>query len=56
MTPTTYQQQDFIKDVIPSNLLDDAVIWVGNNMSPDQIFPKEILHNWAVENGYSKEQ
>ena len=51
---STNQRQEFIKDVILYDLLDDAVTWIGNNLAVEEVFSREDLEEWAIDNGYSK--
>lgn len=37
----------FIKDLMPSNLLEDAINWIGANLQPTDVFDKKILKEWA---------
>lgn len=48
------QREQFNNSVIQYDLLDDAVIWIKNNMIPDHVFDKADLEQWAEENGYVK--
>lgn len=47
-------RKDFIESVIMHDLLDDAVMWIKNNMIPEHVFDKADLEEWAEENGYVK--
>ena len=46
------QDSDFIDGVIPSNLLEEAIDWIGANMSPEEVFAGSKLEQWAEEAGY----
>ena len=50
--PTFSQHADFISEVIPKTLLDDAIEWIQRNLDPDQVFEKDQLRYWAEKNGY----
>lgn len=36
-------------------LLKDAIEWIRENMTPEDIFGRESLDEWADNNGYVKE-
>jgi hypothetical protein len=50
--PTHFEDQKFRDALIPNSLLDDAIKWIANNLSPEEVFKKEQLATWAEENGY----
>jgi hypothetical protein len=50
-----YKREEFISSVMPSGLLDDAIEWIGDNLSPEEIFDIKELEMWAEDNGYIKE-
>lgn len=35
-----------------SNLLETAVEWITENLSPEQVFEASRLEEWAEENGF----
>lgn len=47
---------EFISMVISTDLLDDAVNWISNHLSPDEVFDSTDLENWAEDNGYTREE
>ena len=44
---TSKQDADFIETIIPNRLLETAIEWIENNMSPEDVFTKNTLENWA---------
>lgn len=52
------QDNDFIKRIvlpsISSDLLGDAISWINTNLSPEDVFDKKFLDEWAEEEGYVK--
>lgn len=46
----------FVEAVISTNLLDDAVSWLQDNVDPVDVFTHEQLSDWALENGFTEEQ
>ena len=50
--PTTQQENSFATSVIPSSLLDDAIIWISTNLGPGDVFQEDDLEEWAVNNGF----
>lgn len=52
---TTYSQdKTFISEVIGSDLLQNAINWIAQNLSPDDVFADSELEEWAEDNGYVK--
>ena len=37
-------------------LLKDAIAWIRENMTPEDVFDNESLDTWANNNGYVKEE
>lgn len=38
-----------------STSLDNAIEWIAERMSPDEVFSETKLSDWATSNGYTKE-
>ena len=48
--PTYRQQQDFTAAVLKTDgLLDDAIDWIKNHLSPDDVFSDSDLCKWAQD-------
>ncbi len=43
------QETDFLKAVISTSLLDDAIDWIKVNLDPADVFSDEVLAEWAKE-------
>lgn len=53
--PSSSENQKFVKGIIDAdNLLDNAIDWIQCNMPVEDVFPEEVLAEWAEENGYVK--
>lgn len=54
------QDNDFIKELIPSTLLEQAMQFIVDNFEPEDIFGNDMMHEWgktwADENGYVEEE
>jgi len=48
--------KNFVNSVLGSNVLEDAVEWIKNNLQPDEVFTEDELGTWAYENGFLKEE
>jgi len=46
---------NFIDAVLQRDLLDVAVVWIGDNLAPDDVFSERILEEWAEDNGYKRD-
>lgn len=44
---TSSQDRAFIESLLPSSLLEQAVEWIKNNMSPEDVFDDNNLQTWA---------
>lgn len=55
MRTTIAQNQDFMDTIIQTSFLEDAISWIGENLDPEKVFPKEVLEAWAEAYGYIKE-
>ena len=51
MGTTARQNSEFLRDVISSTFLDDAIAWIASSMNPDDVFSDSQLRQWADENG-----
>lgn len=52
--PTTKQNREFI-EAIQGDLLDEAISWIQDNLTPDDVFSDKQLKSWAEANGYVEE-
>lgn len=54
----TSRRQDelFISELIPDNLLELAMEWLQNNMEPQDVFTTTQLETWARANGFEGEK
>ena len=44
----------FILDVVNQDLLDVAVVWIGDNLEPEDVFSQRQLEDWAIADGFRK--
>lgn len=57
MTTTSTQGMDFADHLIkPSSLLDDALDWIRDNLSPERVFDESELEDWAKRNGFKRDE
>jgi hypothetical protein len=49
-------KERFIKEAIPSDLLNDIVDWIADNLVPEDVFSEELLEDWAKDNRFVKEE
>lgn len=62
--PTTRQDLDFAEEMKNSvdevkmshSSLDNAIIWIGDNLDPGDVFSEEKLKDWAEDNGWIKKE
>jgi hypothetical protein len=54
MSITYKQDQDFIRAMIPSSLLDEAIYWMACHLDPEDVFGPAALEMWAEDNGYER--
>ena len=46
------KNHEFMDAVLSQDLLDVAVVWISDNLLPDDVFEGKILDEWAENNGY----
>lgn len=49
------EESDFITNVLNFDL-DDVIEWVQKNSNPEDVFDKEDLEQWALDNGFVEEE
>jgi len=47
---TLYQEREFMEAISPT--LDQAIEWIKNNLTPEDVFDEEDLIEWAEDNGF----
>jgi hypothetical protein len=55
MRTSHVQDQEFIKHLIPSSILEEAIEFIKDNFFVEDIFEEDKLKQWAEENGYTKD-
>lgn len=53
---TYNENKDFLRAMIPEDLLDEAIDWINDHMEPEEVFKNSALEDWAEENGFVKEE
>lgn len=51
---TSAQNRDFVQALLPSYPLDEAIHFIQQNLSPEDVFEEKALEDWAFNNGYIK--
>jgi len=49
---TASQDRRFLDEVVGSRLLEEAIDWIKNNLEPDDVFSRDDLARWAINNDY----
>jgi hypothetical protein len=52
---SSYSNQQFGKELVGDELLNRAVEYIRDNLNPDEVYDKEDLEEWAIDNGFVKE-
>jgi hypothetical protein len=52
---STQLNDRFIDETLRHDLLDVAVVWIGDNLVPDDVFNEDQLEAWAEDNGYKRD-
>lgn len=52
MSTSSKQDYEFREALIPKSLLEDAIEWIITNLTPEDVFNKKQLEEWAEDNGY----
>jgi hypothetical protein len=53
---TAKEDEDFIKELISSTLLESAGQYIAENFLPDDVFSEDQLREWATENGFVEKE
>ena len=57
MRTTTRQDRDFLDSVIGLNLLEEALDFIRDNFSAEEVYGKDVMKDWALDNEFvSKER
>ncbi len=54
MPTTVKQDHDFISAMISGSLLEDAIKWINENLSPEEVCDDKQLKAWADNAGYEQ--
>jgi len=46
------RNNEFIDAVVQRDLLDVAVVWIGDNLQPEDVFSRDQLDEWAENEGW----
>ncbi len=46
------EDEDFIKEIISSTLLESAGEYISENFPPEDVYSEEQLCEWALANGF----
>ena len=51
---TSRQDREFAAELMPdgNDWLGKAIDWIKINMNPEDVFDKDTLNDWAVDNGW----
>ena len=55
MRTTNKQDAQFIAAMVPNDWLETCADWIASEFSPEDVFGKDAMEEWAKENGYIKE-
>ena len=55
MRTSTSEDRDFLDNVLGLNLLGDAVDYIKEKYSAEELYGKDILEDWALDNGFISE-
>lgn len=53
---SSYSNQQFGKELVGDDLLNRAVEYIRDNLNPDEVYDVLDLEEWAVNNGFKKEE
>ena len=53
--PTHKEYNAFRDEITSYDVLDNAIDWIKENLSPDEVFDYFTLSEWALDNGFEKE-
>lgn len=50
------RNNDFVDAIVQRDLLDVAVVWIGDNLQPEDVFHVDQLEEWALADGWSRKE
>jgi len=53
---TARQDQDFVGQLIPSDLLEQSIQWIQDNMEIEDVFTWKQIEYWLSQNGYHQHE
>ena len=42
--------------MISETLLEQAAEYIADNFDPEEVYPEQILRDWAIENGFVEKE
>jgi len=54
MATTPKQDKQFIEELISATLLEEAIAWIADNMSPEEVFSQTQMEDWAERMGFEQ--
>jgi len=54
--PTYDEYKRFTDAIYTPNVLDEAIGWIQDNLNPDEVYLKDTLDEWALNNGFIREE
>jgi len=49
---TSNEDQDFLRAMVSETLLEQAAEYIADNFEPEDVYPKQKLRDWAIDNGF----
>jgi hypothetical protein len=53
--PSEYDNWQLLKAITVPDVIQEVADWLTDNMTVEEICGEEALHDWAIENGYTKD-
>lgn len=53
---TDRENREFVEAVMAPCPLDEAIVFIRRRISPEDVFDRNQLEAWALENGFSKDE
>lgn len=49
-------RREFWNELYSTNALESAIYWITDRFGPEDIYDKEILERWAVDNDFERKE
>lgn len=52
MRTTVKEDREFLESIISTSLLEDAIDFIKDKYSAEEVYGRDVMEDWALENGF----